>query len=77
MRALDGGCTSPVAAYAKVSGRELMLTGLYCEAVSPGPSGGEILPCGAFFVERITGEKEQAEKLGETLALRMRKEAGR
>lgn len=77
VRALDGGCTSPVAAYAKVRGSELMLTGLYCEAVSPGLSGGETLPYGAFFVERITGEKEQAEKLGETLALRMRKEAGR
>ena len=29
VRALDGGCTSPVAAYAKVAGREIHLTGLY------------------------------------------------
>ncbi len=29
IRVLDGGCTSPSAAYAKVKGNELELTGLY------------------------------------------------
>ncbi|RGX55974.1 MULTISPECIES: hydroxymethylbilane synthase [Anaerotruncus] len=57
VRALDGGCSSPVAAYAEISGRELRLTGLYCEA------DGENYRTG-----KLSGAVEQAEHLGETLA---------
>lgn len=61
VRALGGGCTSPVAAHAKVAGRELCLRGLYYEEGS-----------GAFFTDTISGDAEQAQQLGERLAMRMR-----
>ena len=58
VRQLDGGCTSPVAAFAQVEGDGLTLTGLY---VSPDET----------VVRRgiLRGEKTNAEKLGADLAL--------
>lgn len=31
VRALDGGCSSPIAAYAEITGSDLELTGIYCD----------------------------------------------
>lgn len=63
VRQLDGGCTSPVAAFAQVEGDGLTLTGLY---VSPDET----------VVRRgiLRGEKTNAEKLGADLALRLKGE---
>ena len=62
VRALDGGCSSPVAAYAVVEGEKLTLTGLY---VSP---DGTVMHRGMK-----TGEKSQAEALGIALAEALKK----
>ena len=63
VRQLDGGCTSPVAAFAQVEGDGLTLTGLY---VSPDET----------VVRRgiLRGEKTNAEKLGADLAQRLKGE---
>lgn len=63
VRQLDGGCASPVAAFAQVEGDGLTLTGLY---VSPDET----------VVRRgiLRGEKTNAEKLGADLALRLKGE---
>ena len=61
VRALDGGCTSPVAAHAQILGKELKLPGLYFE------EGME-----TFRTDTIVGTVETAEKMGEELAVRMK-----
>ena len=63
VRALDGGCTSPVAAYAQVTGDQVEITGLY---VSPDET---VLRRGT-----ARGPKEQAEALGRGLALELKGE---
>ncbi len=63
VRALDGGCSSPVAAYAQVCGNEIELTGLYWNS-------GE-----AYWVNRMSGHRDDAEQLGNRLAENMQKEA--
>ena len=62
VRALDGGCSSPVAAYAVVEGNQLTLTGLYVSADET-------------VVRRGTkiGEKSQAQALGIALAEALKK----
>ena len=62
VRALDGGCTSPVAAHAVVTGEQRTLTGLY---VSPDET---VVRKGA-----MTGLKADAERLGQALAEALRK----
>lgn len=62
VRALDGGCSSPVAAYATVDGAALALTGLYVD------SHGEACR------QTISGPREQGERLGAALAQDMRRE---
>ena len=62
VRALDGGCSSPVAAYATVDGAALTLRGLYVD------SRGEICR------QAISGPREQGERLGAALAQDMRRE---
>lgn len=57
VRALDGGCSSPVAAYAVMDGGELTLTGLY---VSPDET---VVRKGS-----LTGPAASAEALGRALA---------
>lgn len=57
VRALDGGCASPVAAYAAVEGAVLTLTGLYVSADETVMRKG-----------RLSGPKEAAEALGAALA---------
>ena len=54
IRVLDGGCTSPSAAYAKVKGNELELTGLYYNEKS-----------GQYFVKKAASYIEDASSLGE------------
>ena len=61
VRCLDGGCSSPVAAYAELEGTKLRLKGLYYEEIS-----------GQYFIDEITGSVEAAEELGRTLANQMR-----
>ena len=63
VKALDGGCTSPVAAYAQIKGTTLKLRGLYYE------EGAQ-----QYTVDTIVGEAEEAEALGEHLAMKMKEE---
>ena len=58
VKALDGGCSSPIAAFAVVEGEALTLTGM--------GAGGE--------KSALTGPAGQPEELGRALAERMRKE---
>lgn len=62
VRALDGGCSSPVAAYAVVEGENLTLTGLY---VSPDET--------VVRKDSLSGARTAAETLGKTLATRLKK----
>ena len=62
VRALDGGCSSPVAAYATVDGEALTLTGLYVD------SHGEARR------QTISGPRGQGERLGAALAQDLRRE---
>lgn len=62
VRALDGGCSSPVAAYATIDGAALTLTGLYVD------SHGEACR------QTISGPRGQGERLGAALAQDMRRE---
>ena len=58
VRALEGGCSSPIAAYAVTEPGELLrLTGLYAQEGSS-----------EYQIDTITGEKENAEALGRELA---------
>lgn len=61
VRALDGGCTSPVAAYARIKGDVIKLTGLNIDA------GGKP------FTMETEGPASEAEALGEKLAEEMRR----
>lgn len=63
VKALDGGCSSPIAAYAEISGNEIKLRGLYYHEAAED-----------FSIGTITGDITEAEKLGETLALQLKKE---
>lgn len=57
VRYLNGGCTSPVAAYAETSGNEIRIRGLYYHEES-----------GQFEAGMIFGEKHKGEILAERLA---------
>ncbi len=61
VRALDGGCSSPVAAYATVEGETLHLTGMDVDE--------EDRP----IIGRIEGPRTEGEALGRTLARRIRR----
>lgn len=61
VRCLDGGCSSPVAAYAVAEGEELMLTGLYYAEETE-----------QYWKESIRGKTDAPEELGKTLAERMK-----
>jgi len=60
---LGGGCTTPVAAFAEVHGTELGLIGLYVDEAR------EI-----YRKERLSGDRKDAVKLGETLAERLQQD---
>lgn len=57
VRALDGGCSSPIAAYAEITGSDLCLTGLYYNAADN--TGRKM---------SITGKAQDAGELGRCLA---------
>ncbi|MDD2978531.1 MAG: hydroxymethylbilane synthase [Hespellia sp.] len=54
---LDGGCSSPIAAYAQVNGEEVKLTGLYYEEQAE-----------EYVMDHMTGPVCQAKYIGEKLA---------
>ena len=58
---LNGGCSSPIAAYAELMGQRLVLTGLYVD-----------LEKGIYKKESIEGCVEEAQVLGQRLALQMK-----
>ena len=60
VRRLDGGCSSPVAAFATVEGDTLTLRGM------------DITPAGEPIFDTITGPRSQGEALGIALADRIR-----
>lgn len=62
VRALDGGCSSPVAAHGVLENDSLVLTGLY-------PHDGD----DGYDLDSIRGPRARAEELGVTLAETMRK----
>lgn len=57
VRTLDGGCSSPVAAYAGIESGKLILTGLYAEE-------GSI----SYMTGKTVGDLKEAEQLGKELA---------
>lgn len=57
VRALNGGCSSPTAAYARVEGSQIFLTGLYCEEST-----------GRWCRGTAGGARGDAERIGRTLA---------
>ena len=60
VRALDGGCSSPVAAFATVEGETLTLRGM------------DVTAAGEPIFDTITGPRDQGEALGMALADRIR-----
>ncbi|MEG1755681.1 MAG: hydroxymethylbilane synthase [Clostridia bacterium] len=62
VRALNGGCSSPVAAYAEISNGGITITGLYVNAAQQ------------LYYDQITGDKHEAERLGALLAKRLKEE---
>ena len=61
VRELDGGCTSPVCAHAALDGESVRLTGLYWEESD-----------GSWRKGSVEGSREEAERLGITLARALR-----
>lgn len=61
VRALDGGCSSPVAAYAEIADGRIRLTGLNVDEQ------------GRSFTAQIEGPVSEGERMGETLAAQMRR----
>ena len=61
VRTLDGGCSSPIAAYAQIHGTELKLTGLYAKEHQ-----------WEYVIDSVTGNTEDAAQLGEQLAQTMK-----
>jgi len=64
IKTLGGGCSSPVAAYGRIRNNEILLTGMYVDAH------------GNIETGNISGGIDKSERLGETLAGRLRERAG-
>lgn len=62
VRYLNGGCSSPVAAYAEVKGNEIYLRGLYYKEED-----------GSYEIGHLTGDRKDAAGLGVRLAEQMQK----
>ena len=60
VRTLDGGCSSPVAAYAEIHGGGITITGFYVDEKEN------------QYTDRISGGKYEGEALGRELALSMK-----
>lgn len=63
VRALDGGCSSPIAAFAQADADEVRLTGLYYREAE-----------GDYITGEISGSREDGEALGIKLALQLKAE---
>lgn len=61
VRTLDGGCSSPIAAFARAEGEHITLTGLYCRE-------GET----DYVTGEISGSLKEGEALGRELALQLK-----
>ena len=61
VRALDGGCSSPTAAFATVSGETITLKGMYVTARE------------TVHFQTVSGPREEGEQLGASLADEMRR----
>lgn len=61
VRTLDGGCSSPVAAYAVIEGEEIRITGFYVDEEE------------RTYRDILVGDKREGENLGRQLALRMKR----
>lgn len=59
VRTLDGGCSSPVAAYAEIDGDEITIKGFYVDSEEN------------QYIDEVKGNKYEGEALGRALALRM------
>jgi len=64
IKTLGGGCSSPVAAYGRIHNNELSLTGMYVDTNGNIEKGN------------VSGDIDESERLGETLAARLREKAG-
>ena len=60
VRALDGGCSSPIAAHARLEGETMILLGLYVDET------------GCMSRDSISGPRRDGEELARTLAARMK-----
>ncbi|MCL1932049.1 MAG: hydroxymethylbilane synthase [Treponema sp.] len=63
LKTLGGGCTAPVAVYAQLHDNELLLTGMYVD------------DSGTIETGKLSGDIDKPERLGETLALRLKERA--
>ena len=61
VRTLDGGCSSPVAAYAQVEGETLHLKGMYVNEDNQ------------IFFDRVSGSRQDCQELGRDLAYAMKR----
>jgi hydroxymethylbilane synthase len=66
VKTLDGGCTSPAAAYAELAGNQLLLRGLYYDEETEG------FLTGKKSLLLAEGALAEAEKLGKELALELK-----
>jgi len=64
VRAVDGGCSAPMAAYAEISDEKLLLRGLYVDEET-----------GHFARGTLSGAVSDAETIGKTLALSLKEQA--
>jgi hydroxymethylbilane synthase len=68
--ALGSGCGSPAAAYAKIDGGEIQIRAFFA-----GPGGGPLFRDAPLFRDEISGAREDALSLAESLAQRLLKKA--
>ena len=66
VRCLDGGCSSPIAAYAETAGEEICLHGLYVD-----------IKTGVMVKGSKTGNRQEAQQIGFLLAKELLEEATR
>ena len=66
VRCLDGGCSSPIAAYAETAGEEICLYGLYVD-----------IKTGVMIKGSKTGNRKEARQIGFQLAKELLEEANR
>ena len=66
VRYLDGGCSSPVAAFAEVNGEEIFIRGLYYSEAT-----------GKWITGQIKGAADDGEKLGISLAKQLKDDCER